>query len=89
MESVKKIVDNTKNVITQNKVVFGVIVVAVFSLGLYVFKNQEKFAVNLNLNGFSGESVNTRNNGEAGQAQEDGDAPAEGADETPEQAELV
>ena len=53
MESVKKAVDNTKNLISQNKVVFGVIVVAVFSLGLYVFKNQEKFAVNLNLNGFS------------------------------------
>ena len=84
MESVKKAVDNTKNLISQNKVVFGVIVVAVFSLGLYVFKNQEKFAVNLNLNGFSGESANTGNNE---QAQEGGEA--QGADETPEQAELV
>lgn len=86
MESVKKAVDNTKNLIAQNKVVFGVIVVAVFSLGLYVFKNQEKFAVNLNINGFSGEKSNAGNNG---QAQEGGDTPAEGADETPEQAELV
>ena len=86
MESVKKAVDNTKNLISQNKVVFGVIVVAVFSLGLYVFKNQEKFAVNLNLNGFSAENSNAGNNG---QAQEGGDTPAEGADETPEQAELV
>ena len=84
MESVKKAVDNTKNLISQNKVVFGVIVVAVFSLGLYVFKNQEKFAVNLNLNGFSGENSNADNNG---QAQEGGEA--QGADETPEQAELV
>jgi len=84
MESVKKIVDNTKNVITQNKVVFGVIVVAVFSLGLYVFKNQEKFAVNLNLNGFSGESANAGNNEQAQEGSE-----AQGADETPEQAELV
>ena len=84
MESVKKAVDNTKNLISQNKVVFGVIVVAVFSLGLYVFKNQEKFAVNLNINGFSGENSNSDNNG---QAQEGGEP--QGADETPEQAELV